>query len=556
MNESLGTATIDNPGYVRFLIKGGNNFYNITISPAIVWSFAVPTQDLTDEEKKKAGVKEVENKPSGPETPSPAGGVVIGRVGSTGNSTGPHLHAEKFPDGQRSGRGVQITSADVDPYVSIGGTPASTWGVFSPFGQRSSGFHYGIDFSGPGPGGKDINNQPVTITGGASVIKTGRTDGFGNFVEIRTPAGYDLLLAHLADGSTSGVVPGTSTGSKYGSGVQGAPSPVGPVLETEFKGVPRALRIVPGRTVLSLVTKYDEWVEQGRPANIDPGIWIPERFAKWFIRGVGYRWSKGDLRVSVTATSDWANTTAKVPSPPFEEYMAQMVEAGDFKETNDYYGYIRSLGDLCWRIGNQTSCEVYCEEAEQLRQFFARATAPQPGVSGSYPASDCKYVGDFQRSRSTTMDNIMSGLKAVSITSPVAYAGVLGNISVESTFDFNIHNTSRRGTGCGSTPSQVLGTSGYGLAQWCGSRADNLARKCGRNCSEQQQIDFIVQEIREGRDVDPKVVDAMNAARTPAEAADLWNKFYERGPGGIQKRRDDAVKIWNDQQGLRCNRIQ
>jgi hypothetical protein len=154
------------------------------------------------------------------------------------------------------------------------------------------------------------------------------------------------------------------------------------------------------------------------------------------------------------------------------------------------------------------------------------------------------------------MDNIMSGLKAVSITSPVAYAGVLGNISVESTFDFNIHNTSRRGTGCGSTPSQVLGTSGYGLAQWCGSRADNLARKCGRNCSEQQQIDFIVQEIREGRDVDPKVVDAMNAARTPAEAADLWNKFYERGPGGIQKRRDDAVKIWNDQQGLRCNRIQ
>ena len=85
------------------------------------------------------------------------------------------------------------------------------------------------------------------------------------------------------------------------------------------------------------------------------------------------------------------------------------------------------------------------------------------------------------------------------------------------------------------------------MAQWCGSRQTNIFRKCGRQSSFACELNFIVQEIKEGRDVFPingvTLVQAMNNSKSAAEAADNWNKYYERGPGGIQKRRDFAAQI-------------
>ena len=95
----------------------------------------------------------------------------------------------------------------------------------------------------------------------------------------KPPEGPELLICHMKEVSAppSG---GTQigTGSKVGTGVQTAPTSLGAELTTSFRGIPRALRIIPGRTILSFITKYDEWVEQGRPASIDPGIWIAGRF--------------------------------------------------------------------------------------------------------------------------------------------------------------------------------------------------------------------------------------------------------------------------------------
>jgi hypothetical protein len=235
--------------------------------------------------------------------------------------------------------------------------------------------------------------------------------------------------------------------------------------------------------------------------------------------------------------------------------MAQMVEAGDFKETKDYYGYIRSLGDLCWRIGNQTSCEVYCEEAEQLRQFLARASSPEASTSGSFPDSDCVYTGEYLKDKTDLIKGISGMLKSVGITTPNAYAGAIGNLAHESRgLDCNVHNSRDPGGGCGSTPSRVLGTSGYGLVQWCGSRADNLAQKCGKNCSCQEQLEFIRKEI-EGKaellNCRDNFIPRMNNARSPEEAADIFDECYERSKDGAQERRDKARKIFN---GLKCER--
>lgn len=546
IGQKLGSALPKDPEHVRLFVRGLTNEI-VTVAPELVRDFAVPALGLTDEERKRVG-----GNPTGPQTF--AQGVYVGRVGNTGSSTGPHLHAEKFPLGQKGGRGVPITSADVDPYVKIGGLPASSWGVYSPYGRRASGFHHGIDFSGPGPKGQNIKGQSVTITGGASVIKISSDSGYGNFVEIRTPAGYDLLLAHLEDGSTSNVQTGQTSGTATGPspGVQNNPTAIGAKISTEFMGVPRALRIIPGRTVLSFVTNYDAWIDAGKPANIDPGVWIPQRFSKWFVQSVRYNWNQGSLRVQIDGVTDWGVTTARVPTPSFEEYM----EGQGFKEGNDYYNYIRSLGDLCYKVkGGKNSCEELCKEAEELKDFLKQDRSETESTTSSFPPGSCEYVGGYYRDKKPEIKSIIGALNSVGITNPVAISGVLGNFSTESGINANIHNTRAQGLTCRTEPEGAREKC-YGVAQWGGSRKQKIIRICGENGGDLNcQLGFMVKEIRGKIDVDPGIVQAMNNAKTPEEAGSLWNRYYERGSGGISKRSTEARRFYGQSgEGFKCQR--
>lgn len=535
LNEEIGTATADKPEFVRFYIQGTNTSGLVTLSPAIVWSYAVPAKALTDEELKNIGLNKTggSQSPSGPVTPT-GSGEVIGRVGSTGRSDGAHLHAEwedKRP----------INVAQVREFVNV---PGSLTSSYRPADRPD---HNGVDIGGN-------NREPIQLINGATLAEIVETKctkendindtcggGFGNHVKINTPKGV-MTLAHLAPGSVAGTPGGVKTGSRYGTGVQGGPAAVGAEITTEFKGVPRALRIVPGRTVLSMITRYDEWVEQGRPSEIDPGIWIAGRFSKWFVKNIRYSWSQGDLRVGITGITDWGNTTAKIQVPPFEDYLASFKE---FEETNDYYGYIRSLGDLCWKLKNgKTSCEEFCAEAQKVGSFL-RAGSRDPGVNGNFPPSQCNYEGDYLKASTSTMNQVMGALRSVGITNPNAYAGVLGNFQVESGIRANRHNLPNPGVGCSGSP-------GYGIAQWCSTRQEAIRRVCGDQSTLDCELQFMVKEISEGKDVDPEVVAAMNAASTPEEAGSLWNEYYERGSGKVPERSEEAAKIYP---GLKCQRI-
>ena len=543
ISQEIGSSTADKPEFTRFFIEGFKNEL-VTLNPQIVWGWAVPEEGLIDTTPKTAPTS---GNPQAPApTPAPApGSSVIGKVGSTGSSSGPHLHAE-WAD-QRA-----ITVEQVREFVKVPGTVTST------YNDPSRSRHKGVDIGGN-------NGAPIELINGASVARVVETKctiensryndcggGFGNHVIINTPKGQ-MTLAHLAPQSIPPDIAGlrsTSGGGKGSPNMQAAPATQGLTLETGFKGVPRTLRIIPGRTILSLISDYDSWVENGGPRgddnSTDPGIWIPSRFKNWFITQCKYKWRDGDLRVDLEGRSAWGTRDIKVPT--FPNYLASMKGAGELKNTTDYYGYIRSLGDLHWKMEGtgKDSTEELCGEAQYWSQAAAEGpdTTTPTNTQGSFPAANC-------RTGNATKDEVINALYSVGIKTPNAFAGVLGNFQAESAVQANRHNLARPGSGCSSTSGGPLGSTGYGIAQWCGSRQTNIFNRCGRVSNLSCELQFMVSEIRGKRDTDPNLVANMNAASSPSAAADAWNAGFERGPGGIQERRDAAVANFSQ---IKCNK--
>lgn len=482
------------------------------------------------------------NQVTTPNVPPPTtpGGVplTVGLVGSTGSSTGPHLHVQ-WVDRKL------ITESEADTYVRIGGKKPSEWILSSGYGPRGGRNHNGLDFAGA-----SIPGKPVTLVGGASYADKGfEAGGFGNFVVIKIPSGREMILAHLLDDSIPpGLKPGQTWGgsgnsgsNRHNSGITTGPTTYGLTISTSFKGVPRALRIVPGRTILSFITDYDNWLKENKPRNIEPGVWIPERFSKFFINGCTLKW-RGDLRVDVKGILDWGMT--RIETPTFNQYLEEY-QKDTAIVTTDYYGYIRSLGDLCYKVGGKDSCETVCKEIQAIERFLnanREGAKNSPETSTNFGPANCKYNGSQFASKTDVINKIMGALKTAGITSQVAAAGVLGNVAQESGFDPLIH-VNNPGTGCSGTPA-------YGLFQWCFTRKTKIMTKefCGAGSGNLQcQLSYLLWELN---NTHKSAVTSVNSATTPEQAAAEWNKNFEVGQD-TDKRQAYAKQIFNN---LKCNK--
>ena len=169
---------------------------------------------------------------------------IVGRVGSTGKSTGPHIHIE-VGDGF-GGRG-QVVPQNVLDNIMVDGKPLSTYTVTSPMGYRNDPvyggrqFHGGIDF-----GIRD--GAAITLQGGLKLDTSatgtngtgydeGWNDGYGNSIVIKDASGRQYLIGHLLSGPEKAKKGGKGKGGPDKLSL-GKISPAAPPISSTIAGMP------------------------------------------------------------------------------------------------------------------------------------------------------------------------------------------------------------------------------------------------------------------------------------------------------------------------------
>ena len=521
IGQVIGSVqTGDKQTKTRYYIKPPESESSIiTIGAADLEKCISTTEDLTDKEKQEVAAN------SKNETKA-----TVGWVGNTGRSTGPHLHAEIGPiDKVGYGGGVNYNVSELDKYITIGGQKATYWKVTSEFGAKESFRnkpHEGIDL-GSRDDGANINGKPIKVTDPKYVVtQRGEESGYGVYALIDIGGGRGLFLAHLYAAPPSGadasdLMDSKANGVKSG-GITSGGVPVFSKdcfkLKTEFQGVPRSLEIEPGKTVLSFITNYDAWIEGNKDdTQIEPDVWIPERYKNWFINETEWKWERGNLKVIVQAfrrpLRD-VNLSWEEDIPTFSEYLEDY-------EYNSYYDYIRSPSNLCYK--RKTDKEISCNKCGKPSNRTGEAgssSSSASDVKSEFPSGKFKYTCN-NRDQSTVQAILDAG-SALGVTNKMGLAAIVGNAIQESRLNPTAKNTA--------------GANEFGLFQWNpapGAQRFQLLEKYvadngGDINSVGTQLNFFVWEVNNYSSLYGNLVSELNNASSAEDAAIDFERIYEK----------------------------
>lgn len=574
--------------FTRFIIKSSSDNQTITLNPKLVWDYAFPEDNrpapgATVEQTNAAQVSSLPpGAPPAPELPppnassAPAANYVpkkkctkayfgqTGRVSNGDPTNWIHTHLDAYSGGKE---GVEkdglllirgLLNQGTRVLVGSGSTPevprsASDQEILE-FIRRGQAAHahsgrYAVDIWAP-PGTafpfclEDISDP---TQGGAGGVR----DGINGLLPNGSYAGHlDPKSLSGEEAPVAAQVGGFGANSDRASQFQGSAN-TGISIQTEFIGVPRALRIVPGRTFLSFVTRWDQWVEagghRGVKTNIDPGVWITKKYSVARIDEVEYKWENGNLRVGLKAVSAWGYLGTNGSSiPDFDTYLSinKQRNTGEFSDfTNGYLDYIRSAGSLCYPLstGGDSCREGGCTEIDAVEAFLqppSEQTQPgnnTPSPEGSYPPANCRYTGT--KYPADRVNAIINAAKAAGVNSKAGFAGIVGNALVES--------------GVALSPTAENPSSrAYGVFQWLGGRRQGLERFAasqGRSASDfNVQMERFVQELKGADFAGPDTVQRLNSITDPATAAFEFNRLFERAPGQKEtERQNNAREIFS-----------
>lgn len=153
--------------------------------------------------------------------------------------------------------------------------------------------------------------------------------------------------------------------------------------------------------------------------------------------------------------------------------------------------------------------------------YGSAAAGQQPGPQGDpAPAAVQPQPGSMAAPQAA-----VATVLATKLPAPVV-AGMLGNFEVEG----------------GYGGAQGDNGSASGIAQWRKERRDNFRARYGKEphqASHEEQAQFVLWEMENPRAAGMTVEqrNAILAARTPEEAADLIDRYYERSTGAHRRRR-------------------